>query len=235
MQTEKNISLEEILSVSARLQNLFPRAVLVGGTAAAVHARHRVSFDADHVMDNLKATFEEVLSHIESESGWRTARIAPPVLILGNFHGVDTGIRQLVRSAPLETEFFCLPNGDKLRIPTDSEILRIKAALILKRNAVRDYLDFAALGACMAAEKFASALENFDVLYPQLNDESALMQLQIQIANPKPFDLPKNTVLSEYKNLSLNVNSWEKVKKILAELSIETSKVLETISQRKNY
>ena len=203
----KENSLEKVLAVSAKLQKLFPKAMLVGGTAAAVHARHRVSFDADHVLGDLKNTFEEVLSHIEAEAGWKTAKISPPVLILGNFHGVDTGIRKLIRSCPLETEIICLPNGDKLNIPTDSEILRIKGALILKRNAVRDYLDFAALGANMSAEKFVLALKNFDDLYPQPEGISALMQLQIQMANPKPYDLATDLTeaLAEYKDLSENI------------------------------
>ena len=40
---------EAVLAAAARLQTLVPDAVLVGGTAAAYHARHRVSFDDDHV------------------------------------------------------------------------------------------------------------------------------------------------------------------------------------------
>jgi hypothetical protein len=43
---------ELVLSAAARLQQLLPDAVLVGGTASAVHAEHRFSRDADHVLDN---------------------------------------------------------------------------------------------------------------------------------------------------------------------------------------
>lgn len=32
---------EEVLSAAARLQRILPDAVLVGGTAAAIHAEHR--------------------------------------------------------------------------------------------------------------------------------------------------------------------------------------------------
>ena len=39
--------LAELLASAARLQALVPDAVLVGGTAAAVHAHHRVSFAHD--------------------------------------------------------------------------------------------------------------------------------------------------------------------------------------------
>ena len=38
---------EDVLSAAARLQRILPDAVLVGGTASAVHAAHRFSRDAD--------------------------------------------------------------------------------------------------------------------------------------------------------------------------------------------
>jgi hypothetical protein len=41
---------ELVLSSSARLQRILPDAVLVGGTASAIHAEHRFSRDADHVL-----------------------------------------------------------------------------------------------------------------------------------------------------------------------------------------
>ena len=37
---------ELVLSSAARLQRILPDAVLVGGTASAIHARHRFSNDA---------------------------------------------------------------------------------------------------------------------------------------------------------------------------------------------
>ena len=53
---------EPVLSAAARLQRLLPEAVLVGGTAAGLHAGHRgVSRDADHVPANLRSHFDEVL------------------------------------------------------------------------------------------------------------------------------------------------------------------------------
>ena len=55
-------------------------------------------------------------------------------------------MRQLIREQPLETMVF-EHAGEKLTVPTAAEILRIKAVLILKRNATRDYLDFVALAA----------------------------------------------------------------------------------------
>ena len=48
---------ELVLSSAARLQRILPDAVLVGGTASAVHAEHRFSRDADHVLTDLHARF----------------------------------------------------------------------------------------------------------------------------------------------------------------------------------
>jgi hypothetical protein len=68
---------------------------------------------------------------------------------------------------------------------------------VLKRNAARDYLDFVALSDQLGDEMTAKALSGLDRLYPQPNDESALQQLQIQLANPLPYDL-EETRLTEY-------------------------------------
>ncbi len=135
---------EEILSAAARLQRILPDAVLVGGTAAALHAGHRFSQDADHVLNDLRSRFDVVLQDLESVAGWKTARVRRPVMILGSLDGIETGIRQLIREQPLETTRVPLADGE-LTVPTLPEILRIKAVLILKRNATRDYLDFVAL------------------------------------------------------------------------------------------
>ena len=94
---------ELVLSSAARLQRILPDAVLVGGTAAAVHAEHRFSRDADHVLSDLRRRFDEVLSMLESVAGWKTARVQRPVQIPGSLDGIETGVRQLVRNEPLET------------------------------------------------------------------------------------------------------------------------------------
>ena len=89
---------ERVLSAAARLQQLLPEAVLVGGTAAGLHAGHRVSRDADHVPTDLRSHFDEVLGQLESVAGWNTARVNRPVLILGSLDGIETGVRQLIRT-----------------------------------------------------------------------------------------------------------------------------------------
>ena len=177
-----------MLEAGAKLQAILPSAILVGGSSAAIHARHRRSLDADQ---------DRVLAHLESVAGWKTARIKRSVLILGSLDGIETGIRQLVRTAPLKTTAVNI-NNRPIQLLTSAEILRIKSVLILKRNATRD-VDFAALAHLLGPGKTVSALKSLDKLYPQQSGESTL-QLQIQLAEPMPYDL-EETNLKEYKNL----------------------------------
>jgi hypothetical protein len=201
---------EHVLSAAAHLQRIIPGAVLVGGTAAAVYAGHRISSDADHVVTDLRERFDHVLAELEAVAGWKTARIRRPVQILGSLDGIETGVRQLIRDEPLETTQINY-GGSLITVPTVAEMLRIKAVLILQRNATRDYLDFVALADHAGDEKLIEALRRFDDLYPQPNEESALHQLQIQLANPMPYDL-EGVDLSEYKNLNQRWQNWQAVK-----------------------
>jgi hypothetical protein len=201
---------EDVLSSAAHLQRILPDAVLVGGTASSLYAGHRISVDADHVLTDLRQHFDEVLATLESVAGWKTARVRRPVLILGSLDGIETGVRQLIRDEPLETcQIESL--GQKLVVPTQAEILRIKGVLILKRNATRDYLDFVALASHMQRDEAETALRCFDELYPQKSGESALQQLQIQLSNPLPYDLDGMN-LAEYKHLETRWQKWEAVK-----------------------
>jgi len=201
---------EQVLSAAAHLQRILPGAVLVGGSAAAVYARHRLSTDADHVLTDLRERFDKVLADLEAVAGWKTARIRRPVQILGSLDGIETGVRQLIRAEPLETTQIEY-RGETITLPTEAEMLRIKAVLILQRNATRDYLDFVALADHMGDERVVEALQSFDRLYPQPNEESALQQLQIQLSNPLPYDLEELN-LAEYKNLDPRWHNWEAVK-----------------------
>ena len=201
---------EQVLSAAARLQRILPEAVLVGGTAAALYAKHRLSIDADHVLADLRHRFDTVLAELEVVAGWKTARVQRPVQILGSLDGIETGIRQLIRQEPLETtQIDCF--GEWVTVPTMAEMLRIKGILILKRNATRDYLDFVALADALGDQRIVEALRHFDRLYPQPNQESALQQLQIQLAAPLPYDLEAMD-LSEYKNLASRWRHWLNVK-----------------------
>jgi hypothetical protein len=203
---------ERVLASAAHLQRVLPDAVLVGGSASAVYAKHRLSTDADHVLTDLVERFDQVLADLESVAGWTTARVTRPVQILGSLDGIETGVRQLIREEPLEVmqiEY----QGEKITLPTEDEILRIKSVLILKRNATRDYLDFVALAEHIGSEKVVAALQSFDILYPQPNNESALQQLQVQLAQPLPYDLEEHN-LAEYKNLDPRWHHWQDVRDV---------------------
>ncbi len=95
---------ELVLSSAARLQRILSDAVLVGGTASAIHAAHRYSRDADHVLTDLRHRFDEVLAQLEFISGWKVTRVQQAAPILGSLDGIETGIRQLIRAEPLETK-----------------------------------------------------------------------------------------------------------------------------------
>jgi hypothetical protein len=203
---------EAVLSAAARLQSLLPQAVLVGGTASVIYARHRFSRDADHVHVDLRAHFDEIQAQLESVAERKTARVRRLVLILGRLDGIETGVRQLIRSDPLETKTVSIQDGS-ITLPIEAEILRIKGALILRRNALRDYLDFVALADHMGEDGVASALTAFDDYYPQDNGQSALQQLLAQLANALPFDLDEiEPDLQDYKNLDPKWHAWANVK-----------------------
>ena len=209
---------EELLGSMCRLQKILPDAVLVGGSAAAIHAKHRFSRDHDHVLPDLSEHFAEVLQHLEDAAGWRTARVRTPVMILGSLDGIETGVRQLIRKAPLETMTWPY-RGQALTVPTPEETLRIKAWLALRRNATRDYLDAAALADCIGDNRAAAALMKMDELYPQENgDWSVRTQIVKQFAEPKPYDLDE-VDLREYKAVQPPYDSWTYVAKRCRELS----------------
>ena len=210
---------EHVLSAAAHLQVVLPGATLVGGTAAAIFAAHRVWYDADHVLADRRERFDEVLTQLESVAGWRTARVKRPVLILGSLDGVETGIRQLIRDQPLETIEIDIA-GVRLVVPTEQEMLRIKAVLILKRNATRDYLDFVALAERLGPDGVFAAMAGLDELYPQPNGESAVQQLQVQLAHPLPYDLDE-TNLAEYRRLDPKWHGWQRVTETCAAIAAD--------------
>ena len=188
---------ERVLSTAAYVRQIVPDAILVAGSAAAIYAKHRFSADDDHVVANLKDRFTQVLTDLELVSGWNISRTRPPVLILENFQGIDTGIRNLIRTEPLETTNISTTAGD-ITIPTIEEMLRIKSWLIVSRNTTRDYIDTVALADALGDDRATEALRSLDTLYPQENHSSVLQQLAKQMAQPCPYD--QNPDLGVYIN-----------------------------------
>ena len=81
---------ERLLAAERHLQHLVAGTVLVGGTAAAIHGQHRISMDGDHVLEDLRERFDEVLATLEAVSGWQTERVQRPVIILRQLNGILT-------------------------------------------------------------------------------------------------------------------------------------------------
>ncbi|HEY7732647.1 MAG TPA: hypothetical protein VH950_17345 [Gaiellaceae bacterium] len=203
---------DDVLRAAAHLQALVPDAVLVGGTAAATHAAHRVSFDDDHVLTDLRERFDEVLTHLEEHDGWVTSRVNRPVLILGSLDGIETGIRQLIRTRPLEVEELAGPAGP-IRVPTLVEMLRIKAWLVLRRNATRDYLDVVALAGRLGPEEAARTALALDAYYDDQRGPGGrriATQLARQLAEPAPYDL-SDVDLQTYRRLEARWRDWGEV------------------------
>jgi hypothetical protein len=221
---------ERLIDVAAEFGLRHPDAVLVGGTVAALYAGHRVSLDADFVLTDLRERFEQLVTALETDPDWVTARLNPPVLILGRFKGVETGLRQLRRSRPLETTEISV-RGQHLRVPTLSETLRIKGWLAVTRNATRDYLDLAALSALAGLPAAARALAELDACYRDVyradaeRDVSVALQLARQLAEPAPYDFDK-TDLSNYKRLHPHWQDWSTLRGQLRELAVALTEAL---------
>ena len=133
-------------------------------------------------------------------------------------------MRQLIRSAPLETTEVTV-NGLPITVPTPGEILRIKGFLILRRNATRDYVDFAALGDYLGSNAAAEALSRFDELYPQESGESPLQQLFSQIASPQPYDL-KEVDLPNFKGLDARWHTWDAICQTCETIMVSSFRIL---------
>lgn len=212
---ELHPDLRAVLESAARLQEILPDAVLVGGSAAALYAKHRASYDHDHVITDLRDRFEVVLDALEREGEFVADRLTPGKIILGELGGIETGVRQLIRTHPLETQRFTLPSGRELTVPTMLETLRIKALLIVRRNQTRDYIDVAALSARYGIARSARHLVLIDDYYTDSTkspDERPVRdQLVRQLAEPRPRDLSTTRRLAQYKGLQVRWHDWESV------------------------
>ena len=213
-----------VLESAARLQKVVPDAVLVGGSAAALWADHRISYDHDHVLEDLAARFDTVLEAIEATDGWVTNRVTPGKVILGELGDIESGVRQLIRRVPLEVVEVVLPSGQTLRVPTPDEILRIKGYLIVRRNQVRDYLDVAALSDRYGISHAADVLGRIDDYYSDQRGaeaEGVATQLARQLAVPKPADARTITQLGQYKGLDSRWTDWKNVTDVCRSVAVE--------------
>jgi len=212
-----------VLESASRLQQMVPDAVLVGGSAAALYAGHRDSYDHDHVLADLRERFDVVLEALESEGEWVTNRVVPGKVILGQLGDIEAGVRQMIRTRPLEIARITLPSGRVLTIPTAEETLRIKGFLIVRRNQTRDYLDVAALADRYGLHEAAGVLARIDDYYVDQHGEGrgVAAQLARQLADPRPKDASVTRQLDAYRNLAPRWTDWAEVRSVSQELAAE--------------
>lgn len=208
------VLLNRVLTSAARLQEIVPDAVLVGGSAAALYARHRESFDHDHVLRDLADRYAEVVEAVEATDGWVTSVRAssPPLTLLGSLDGVEAGLRQLRRTRPLEVEERTV-GSRMLRVPTLPECLRIKGFLVVQRNQVRDYLDIAALADRLGEQESVAVLVEIDEYYADRSmvADSVLTVLVQRLSEPNPRDTRVTKQLASYKGLVPRWHDWRSV------------------------
>ncbi|MFM7211613.1 MAG: hypothetical protein ACKOYQ_06350 [Actinomycetota bacterium] len=219
--------LQQVLGSAARLQKLVPDAVLVGGSAAALHAGHRESFDHDHVLVDLDQRYAQVLDAVEASDGWATSVRAsrPPMTIMGSLDGVPAGLRNLRRTRPLETMPFVIAPDVTVVAPTLDEMLRVKAYLVVQRNVVRDYLDVVALADHMGPAHAAEVLRGIDDYY---DDRSAAKgsvrtSLVLALAAPGPLDIDVIRELPRYRGLDPKWHDWSSVVAACEALALEVA------------
>jgi hypothetical protein len=195
-----------ILKAGVQAQALVPSAVCVGGTAAALYAGHRLSYDTDHLVIGLRDHFQEVRAALEASPEWKTARVAPPVLILGRIGDVEVGFRQLRRTVPVETQTIITPEGP-LVVPTLDELFCMKAFLAYDRNATRDFLDFAALSERLSESQALGSLLKLDERYGELQSASVALEVAKALSAAAPYDL-NEAELPSYKGLVPKWHNW---------------------------
>lgn len=205
--------MRRVLESAAEFQELVPDAVLVGGSAVSAHIGHRQSFDHDHVLSDLAERFASIFEFLSEQEKWRTAHVRQGKVILGSFDGVETGLRQLRRSRPLETEQLSVPGGRTLVVPTLDEILRVKAFLITNRNQTRDYLDVAALVDRFGTVWGASVLSMIDHYYEKALSSSGSVAAELVrlLGAPEPKDASTTRALAAYKGLDARYHDWATV------------------------
>jgi hypothetical protein len=209
---EELLEWEAVLEAGVKAQSSIQDGVVVGGTAAALYAGHRVSFDTHHLLMHLRGHFEDVLEILSESPEWKTARTNRPVLILGSLNDVEVGFRQSIKTLPIETLTMATSYGP-LVIPTLDEMIGMKAFLAYRRNATRDFLDFAALSCCASEGEAVASLLKSDERYGDLQTASVALEIAKTLARPEPFDL-SSTYLSRYKALAPVWHDWSKTESI---------------------
>ena len=98
---------------------------------------------------------------------------------------------------------------------------RIKAFLVVERNATRDYLDVAALSHHVGTAKSVLALERMRQLYAEFAGEvgDIMISILVKLGMPDPYDLTE-VDLNEYKGIIPPWNDWSAMTKQCRSLAI---------------
>ncbi len=213
-----------VFASAAKLQALVPDAVLVGGSAAVFYAGHRESFDHDHVLQDLVDRYDTVVEAVEASDGWATSVRAsrPPMTLMGSLDGVEAGLRQLRRTKPLETIRVEIGLDSTVVVPTEEEILRIKAYLVVQRTAVRDFLDVVGLSDHVGIDRSVEVLRDIDAYYSDRSEQhgSVLTSLIEMLADPLPHDIDVISELPRYKGLAPQYQDWSTIRSRTLALSL---------------
>ena len=176
---------------------------------------------------DLVGRYEIVLDAVEATEGWATSVRAskPPFTIMGRPGGVEPGLRQMRRSRPLETCEVDVGNGAVVVTPTASEVLRVKAFLVVQRNAVRDYLDVVALAEHLGIDTAVEVLSDIDAYYVDRSEDqgTVLTSLVIALADPKQRHSEVTNELPRYKGLDESYHRWDDEVEICQSLALRLS------------
>ena len=175
---------ETVLKSAAFDSRIVPDAL---GADIAVEGSLGASTTDSAATAEVRRRYAAVLADLERVSGWMPKPDGCIALYDGRLDHVETTIRDQIRIGPLETTIEVGPWGEVV-VPTFAEILRVKAWLVISRNAARDYRDAAVLAEKLGREAAVRAMLTLDDLYPQSNGASVLQQLVRQLSEPGPFD-----------------------------------------------
>lgn len=112
--------------------------------------------------------------------------------------------------------------GQRVRVPTLAETLRVKAWLVLDRNATRDYLDVVALAERLGEDAAAQVLLDLDRFYADQHGPGGrrvASQVAKQLAEPLPYDLDE-VDLATYRRLDERWRRWPAVEAACRSLAV---------------
>jgi hypothetical protein len=206
---------QRLLATAREVQGrlLFLPAVAVGGTAAALYARHRISLDVDFVSPYLREKFEDVEAALRELPGFTVARLRRPVLILGRVGEDEVGIRQLRRQEPLEAV-----EQHGLWLPTLPEMIRVKSFVLSDRRAVRDYVDVCALVETAGMADAVRAMQPFARLYAGLTSAGPLTAFA-EAAHDMPADAPE-VDLQQWRALRPEYQDLDRVRSVCEQFAL---------------